>query len=88
VLSDLSIITSDNPRKENPAEIIDQIKAGFGSTTNFDTVEDRGEAIRRILSMAAEGDIVLVAGKGHENFQEFSNTMISFDDRQVVRKYL
>jgi len=87
-LADYSILTSDNPRKENPADIIAQIRAGFGDATNFEIIEDRAEAIKKVMSIAGKGDIVLVAGKGHENFQEFANTLISFDDRQVIRKNL
>jgi UDP-N-acetylmuramoyl-L-alanyl-D-glutamate--2,6-diaminopimelate ligase len=87
-LADFSFITSDNPRKEVPASIIAEIRAGFGDAANFDCVEDRAEAIRKALAMAQKDDIVLVAGKGHESFQEFANTTIAFDDRQVVKRYL
>lgn len=85
-LADYSILTSDNPRKENPSEIISQVRAGFGSRDNFEQVEDRYEAIVRALSIANRDDVVLVAGKGHENYQEFADTVIPFDDRQVVRE--
>jgi len=85
-LADHSILTSDNPRNEDPAEIIEQIRNGFGQADNYEIIEDRGEAIRKALSEAGDGDVVLVAGKGHESFQEFANTTVSFDDRQVVRE--
>ncbi|MDD4873287.1 MAG: UDP-N-acetylmuramoyl-L-alanyl-D-glutamate--2,6-diaminopimelate ligase [Kiritimatiellae bacterium] len=87
-LADYSVLTSDNPRKENASEIIAQIQVGFGESKNFEVIEDRTEAIKRALTLAVKGDIVLIAGKGHENFQEFANTLISFDDRQIVKRYL
>jgi UDP-N-acetylmuramoyl-L-alanyl-D-glutamate--2,6-diaminopimelate ligase len=87
-LADYSVVTSDNPRKENPSDIIAQIKEGFGGSQAFEIIEDRAEAIKRAVNMAADGDVVLIAGKGHENFQEFANMSVSFDDRQVVRRYL
>ncbi|MBU0714946.1 MAG: UDP-N-acetylmuramoyl-L-alanyl-D-glutamate--2,6-diaminopimelate ligase [Verrucomicrobia bacterium] len=87
-LADYVLLTSDNPRKENPIEIIAQIRAGCKHSDNVEVVEDRHEAIIRALSMAEKGDVVLIAGKGHENYQEFTNTVIPFDDRQVVRECL
>jgi len=87
-LADYSILTSDNPRNENPAAIIAEIKAGFEASANYEISEDRGEAIKKALAMAGKGDVVLIAGKGHENFQEFANTSIPFDDRQVVKRCL
>ncbi len=87
-LADYAILTSDNPRKENPSDIIAQVRAGFSGHDNFEVVEDRHEAIVRALTMAERGDVVLVAGKGHENYQEFADTVIPFDDRQVVRECL
>jgi UDP-N-acetylmuramoyl-L-alanyl-D-glutamate--2,6-diaminopimelate ligase len=86
-LADYSILTSDNPRREDPAAILQQIREGFGTSTQFETIENRGDAIRRAMEMAGEGDVVLVAGKGHESFQEFANTTLPFDDREVVRRY-
>ena len=85
-LADYSVLTSDNPRGEAPAEIIAEIRAGFGDSDNVEIIEDRGEAIARALSMADRGDVVLVAGKGHENFQEFANITVPFDDRKVVSR--
>ncbi len=85
-LADYVLLTSDNPRKENPIEIIAQIRAGCKHSDNVEVVEDRHEAIVRALSLAETGDVVLIAGKGHENYQEFANTVIPFDDRQVVRE--
>lgn len=86
-LADRVIITSDNPRKEEPRAIIDEIKAGC-ERDNYEIIEDRAEAIRRAVEIAQKGDVVLIAGKGHEAVQELANTTIMFDDRQVVRKYL
>ncbi|MBI2437208.1 MAG: UDP-N-acetylmuramoyl-L-alanyl-D-glutamate--2,6-diaminopimelate ligase [Lentisphaerae bacterium] len=87
-LADYVILTSDNPRKENPSEIIAEIRASCLQSDNVEVVEDRHEAIIRALSLAEPGDVVLIAGKGHENYQEFANTVIPFDDRQVVRECL
>jgi UDP-N-acetylmuramoyl-L-alanyl-D-glutamate--2,6-diaminopimelate ligase len=87
-LSDHAVITSDNPRKENPAEIIEQIKRGFSSTSAYTVVEDREEAIAAALGMLVPGDILLVAGKGHEKYQQFADTIIPFDDCEVLRTLL
>jgi UDP-N-acetylmuramoyl-L-alanyl-D-glutamate--2,6-diaminopimelate ligase len=88
-LADYAIVTSDNPRNESPTEIIAQIVAGFPpGGAAFETCEDRAEAIARAVRLARPGDAVLVAGKGHEVFQEFANRSLPFDDRQVVRRVL
>jgi UDP-N-acetylmuramoyl-L-alanyl-D-glutamate--2,6-diaminopimelate ligase len=87
-LADHTILTSDNPRREEPRAIIAQIEAGFGACRAYDVVEDRAQAIETALRRAREGDIVLIAGKGHETTQEFANTIVPFDDRQVVRTLL
>jgi len=87
-LADHSIITSDNPRKEDPARIIDDILKGVAKDASYDVVPDRREAIRKAVGMARPGDVVLVAGKGHETFQEFANTTMPFDDRLVVAECL
>lgn len=84
-LASFSIVTTDNPRKEDPLQIIAQIKEGFAGHDNFEVQVDRAHAIRRALEIAKDGDIVLIAGKGHESFQEFADTVVPFDDRQVVR---
>jgi UDP-N-acetylmuramoyl-L-alanyl-D-glutamate--2,6-diaminopimelate ligase len=85
--ADYSIITSDNPRKEDPLAIIADVKKGFRST-NFETVPDRAEAITRAISLAEPRDIILIAGKGHETYQEFSDHTIPFDDRQIALRAL
>ena len=87
-LADYAIITSDNPRTEDPATIIAQIMPGFGAGKNFETEVDREKAIHKALALARAGDVVLIAGKGHENYQEFSNTVVPFDDREVAARVL
>jgi len=85
--ADYSIITSDNPRKEDPLAIIDDVKIGFRSG-NFETVPDRAEAIARAIALAQPRDIILIAGKGHETYQEFADHTIPFDDRQIACRAL
>ena len=81
---DFSIITSDNPRSEDPAAIIRDIQKGFQGN-NYEVVVDRREAIERAVALAQPRDIVLVAGKGHENYQQFADKTITFDDVQVAK---
>ena len=83
-LADWAIVTSDNPRKENPEAIIEEIKTGFRGK-QYETVVDRREAITRAISLAQPGDIVLIAGKGHETTQEFADQTIPFDDLAIAR---
>ena len=85
--ADYSIITSDNPRKEDPAQIIRDIEAGF-RTKRFESVLDRREAITRAIQLAQPRDIVLIAGKGHEKYQEFADRTIPFDDIEVAARAL
>jgi UDP-N-acetylmuramoyl-L-alanyl-D-glutamate--2,6-diaminopimelate ligase len=84
-LADYSIITSDNPRKEDPSAIIAETEKGFQSN-RYEKLVDRTEAINRAVALARPRDIVLVAGKGHENYQEFADYTIPFDDIQVARR--
>src|SRR5881227_682575 len=84
-LADYSIITSDNPRKENPDTIVAEIEKGFRST-HYEKIVDRTQAINRAIELARPHDIVLIAGKGHENYQEFADHTIPFDDIQVTRR--
>ena len=86
--ADYSIITSDNPRGEPAEQIIDEVRVGFGPHANYEIIEDRSDAINRALAMAGKGDVVLVAGKGHEGFQEFAKRTVPFDDREEVAKGL
>ena len=85
--ADYAIITSDNPRKENPDAIINEVEKGFRST-HYEKIVDRTEAIRRAVAMAQPRDLVLIAGKGHEKYQEFADHTIPFDDIQVARRAL
>ncbi|HTS72351.1 MAG TPA: UDP-N-acetylmuramoyl-L-alanyl-D-glutamate--2,6-diaminopimelate ligase [Gaiellaceae bacterium] len=85
-IADLAIVTSDNPRSEDPAAIIDEILGGI--VRDVEVEPDRAAAIERALSEAAEGDVVLIAGKGHEQGQEFADRTIPFDDREVARDVL
>lgn len=86
-LCDYAIITSDNPRSEDPEEIIKDIKRGI-SKNNYCVVLKRHEAIKKSLSLAKAGDIVLVAGKGHENYQVIKDKSIPFDDREAIKECL
>src|SRR5438552_2987186 len=86
-LADHAIITSDNPRKENPDAIINEVEKGFRST-RYEKIAERTEAIRRAAAMAEPRDLVLIAGKGHEKYQEFADHTIPFDDIQVARRAL
>jgi len=83
-LADQLVITSDNPRSEDPMAIIGEILVGVPAGSAAVVEPDRRAAIRCALSMAREGDVVLVAGKGHEPFQELAGRTVPFDDRQVV----
>jgi UDP-N-acetylmuramoyl-L-alanyl-D-glutamate--2,6-diaminopimelate ligase len=86
-LADYAIITSDNPRKENPDAIISEVEKGFRST-HYERIVERAEAIRRAVAMAQPRDLVLIAGKGHEKYQEFADHTVPFDDLQVARRAL
>lgn len=86
-LSDHSIVTTDNPRSEDPQAIIDEIKTGF-TKNNYEIVVDRTQAIHKALSLASPGDVVLIAGKGHETYQIFKDRTIDFDERDVIRDFI
>jgi len=83
--ADYAIITSDNPRKEDPGAIIAEIEKGYRST-HYEKIVDRMAAIGRAIALAQPRDIVLIAGKGHENYQEFADHTVPFDDIQVARR--
>jgi UDP-N-acetylmuramoyl-L-alanyl-D-glutamate--2,6-diaminopimelate ligase len=88
-LSDLSILTSDNPRQEDPLKIISDVVVGMQRSGGKYTIEpDRAKAIRLAIEEARAGDIVLLAGKGHEDYQIFADHTIHFDDREEARKAL
>jgi UDP-N-acetylmuramoyl-L-alanyl-D-glutamate--2,6-diaminopimelate ligase len=84
--SDLSIITNDNPRKEDPKEICRDIIKGFSSFKSYRVELDRKDAIALAMSSAKKNDIVLIAGKGHEKTQVFANQTIEFDDKKHIKK--
>lgn len=89
-LADWTFLTSDNPRSENPLAILAEIEKGVikAGSKHYSIVPDRREAIEKALATAKKGDCVLVAGKGHENYQIFKDKMIPFDDAEVIRSIL
>jgi UDP-N-acetylmuramoyl-L-alanyl-D-glutamate--2,6-diaminopimelate ligase len=92
-LSDLIVVTSDNPRSEDPARIIEEIQRGITSDTRRDAgqllaIVDRGAAIAKAIEAAHPGDLVLVAGKGHEKYQVIGNRTLPFDDVAIAREAL
>ena len=86
-LADYAIVTSDNPRSEDPQAIIDQIIAGF-IKNNYEVCIDRREAIGRALHSGRKGDIVLLAGKGHETYQVLKDKTIPFNEREIAGEFL
>jgi UDP-N-acetylmuramoyl-L-alanyl-D-glutamate--2,6-diaminopimelate ligase len=85
-IADRVIITSDNPRSENPHAIIEDIIAG--AHPGYEIEADRSRAISRALQSAAPEDVVLIAGKGHETYQEIGTLRLPFDDAEVARELL
>ena len=86
-LADYCIITSDNPRTEAPEGILDEVEVGVGKTAcPYEKIVDRREAILRAVAMAEAGDVILIAGKGHETYQIFADRTIHFDDTEEVRR--
>lgn len=86
--SDKIVVTNDNPRTEDPASIIRNIETGFAGNTSYDVIPDRREAIIHAYEISEEEDIILVAGKGHEDYQILKDKTIHFDDRQEIKKLL
>ncbi len=88
--SDLVIITSDNPRTENPSAIIAEIEKGVPPTSTKKTmsIENRHQAIRTACQLATQGDVILVAGKGHEKYQEINGVRHPFDDKSILKEEL
>ena len=86
--ADFAWATADNPRTEALAQIFTDMKAGVKAPAQISFVEDRRRAISLALDAAREGDCLLIAGKGHETYQEFTDTIVPFDDRQVVRELI
>jgi UDP-N-acetylmuramoyl-L-alanyl-D-glutamate--2,6-diaminopimelate ligase len=87
-LADRVVLTSDNPRNEEPADIVRDMLAGLERPQAAQVVADRGAAIRQAVRESSEGDIVLVAGKGHEAWQESRGQRIPFSDEAAVRAAL
>lgn len=85
-LADYTIITSDNPRTEDPEEIINEIEVGTKKTKgNYECIVDRKEAMKKAIGMANKNDIVIIAGKGHELYQEIGKEQIPFDEREIIK---
>jgi len=86
-LSDIAVITSDNPRSERPLDIVKNILSGVRKK-NYCVILHRADAIKKIINLAQKGDIVVLAGKGHEDYQIFKDKTIHFSDREEVKKCL
>ncbi|MEI7941825.1 MAG: UDP-N-acetylmuramoyl-L-alanyl-D-glutamate--2,6-diaminopimelate ligase [Candidatus Riflemargulisbacteria bacterium] len=84
--SDIIIVTSDNPRTEDPQSIIDQISDGITDKTKLIVQIDRKEAIKKALELAKENDFIMIAGKGHEDYQIIGTTKTHFDDSEIVKE--
>jgi len=88
-LADYSILTSDNPRTEDPMEILRTIEEGIASTNaSYEVIENRRQAIERALYLAQPGDVLILAGKGHETYQDINGVKKPFDEKQIVRELL
>jgi len=80
-LADVVVLTSDNPRSEDPDAIIEQVRAGMDGRAEVFVEPDRAEAVRIAIGLAHPGDVVLLAGKGHETTQTTGSATVPFDDR-------
>jgi UDP-N-acetylmuramoyl-L-alanyl-D-glutamate--2,6-diaminopimelate ligase len=87
-LADQVVVTSDNPRTENPGQILDDVAAGIPTGTNLTVEADRATAIAGAIAGAKPDDLVLIAGKGHEDYQILGTSKIHFDDREEAEKAL
>jgi UDP-N-acetylmuramoyl-L-alanyl-D-glutamate--2,6-diaminopimelate ligase len=87
-LADQIILTSDNPRSEAPEGILDDIEGGMKGATNYERITDRREAIARTIGDASNGDVIVIAGKGHESYQVIGDQVIHFDDREEAERAL
>jgi len=86
--ADLVVLTSDNPRSEDPQRILRDAEAGFAAGTAWQTIADRQAAIVAAVGLAQDGDCVVIAGKGHETVQLLGDKRLPFDDRLVAREAL
>ena len=86
-LSDIAVITSDNPRSEEPLAIIEDIKSGI-KNNNYIVVENRREAIKKAMEIARQYDVIVVAGKGHEDYQILKDKTIHFDEREIIKELI
>ena len=86
--SDKAIFTSDNPRSEDPQQILNEMEAGLNSAAKrkYVSIVDRKQAIKTAVSMASAEDIVLIAGKGHEKYQEIKGVKHHFDDKEMLKE--
>ena len=88
-IADYTIITSDNPRTEEPKAIVDQIEEGIKKTKGkYEVILDRKEAIKKAIKMASKADIIVLAGKGHEPYQEINGVKYDFDERIIVKEII
>ncbi|GAA0177260.1 UDP-N-acetylmuramoyl-L-alanyl-D-glutamate--2,6-diaminopimelate ligase [Clostridium sediminicola] len=87
-ISDIAIVTSDNPRTEPPMEIINQILKGIAKEEDVIVIEHRRDAIKKAISIARENDVIVIAGKGHEDYQVLKDKTIHFDEREIVDEIL
>jgi UDP-N-acetylmuramoyl-L-alanyl-D-glutamate--2,6-diaminopimelate ligase len=87
-LSDIAVVTSDNPRSERPDAIIDEVMSGVESGADVRRESDRRRAISLAFEEAAPGDVVVIAGKGHETTQTLADHVLPFDDRVVAKELL
>jgi UDP-N-acetylmuramoyl-L-alanyl-D-glutamate--2,6-diaminopimelate ligase len=88
-IADYTIVTTDNPRTENPADIIAEIEAGISKTKGkYEVIVDRKEAIKKAITMMNKKDMVVLAGKGHEKYQEIGKEKFEFDERVIVKEIL
>ena len=89
-MSNKAIFTSDNPRTESPTVIIEEMEAGVApqNTNKILSIENREQAIKTACQLAMDKDIILVAGKGHETYQETNGKRVNFDDFKIVKKLL
>ena len=88
-IASFSIITTDNPRTEKPEDIIKEIEEGIKKTKGkYTVIVDRREAIKEAIKMMGKGDIVVLAGKGHEKYQEIGKEKKTFDEREIIAEVL